>query len=274
MAVREVRRTVPSLRRSGDTHDSEPGSPLSTGEHYTLIGKRALRDSRLGGNSAFEQMAADHLRVVYRTAVRLAGRAHDAEDLAQETFLRAWRSRHTFQPETNAKAWLLRILHNVHVDRFRAGRRMVPVVSELDGPGSAFAMPDTPESLVLAGFMETEVFEALRGLPERFRTCLILADLHGRSHAEIAKGLGVPPGTVMSRLFRARHRLQRSLWSYVRKRRLVVEAERRQQNCPRAIENGQVRMSTTSNTARSALLSTDRGGSTSKARTAIPASAR
>lgn len=105
------------------------------------MGRRALSDRRLGGNSAFEQMVADHLRAVYRAAVRLAGRTQDAEDLVQETLLRAWRSRHTFQPETNAKTWLRRILHNVNVDRFRAGRRMVPTVSELDGPGSAFAMP-------------------------------------------------------------------------------------------------------------------------------------
>ena len=211
----------------------------------TLMERRALGDGRPGGNPAFEQMVADHLRVVYRTAVRLAGRTQDAEDLAQDTFLRAWRSRHTFQPETNAKAWLLRILQNVNIDRFRADRRMVPVVSELDGASSAFAMPDTPESLVLSDVMDAEVFEALRALPERFRTCLILADLGGRSQAEIAKGLGVPPGTVMSRVFRARRRLQRSLRSYVKNRRLVRGIrETAATSLPTRIENGQVRLST------------------------------
>ena len=199
MAQPMVRGPFPLLSRSGYITTRSRRSPL----RGTVIGKRSLRDSRLGGNSAFEQVIADHMRVVYRTAVRLAGRTYDAEDLAQDTFLRAWRSRHTFQPGTNAKAWLLRILHNMNIDRFRARRRMVPTVSELCGLGSAIPMSDTPESLVLAGLMEAEVFEALRGLPERFRTCLILADLHGRSHAEIAKGLGVPLGTVMSRLFRA-----------------------------------------------------------------------
>ncbi|HET9001509.1 MAG TPA: sigma-70 family RNA polymerase sigma factor, partial [bacterium] len=75
------------------------------------MGRRALGDRQLdSNNSAFEQIVADHLRVVYRTAVRLVGRPQDAEDLAQDTFLRAWRSRHTFRPETDAKAWLLRIL--------------------------------------------------------------------------------------------------------------------------------------------------------------------
>jgi RNA polymerase sigma-70 factor, ECF subfamily len=211
----------------------------------TSMERRACGDRRLGGDPAFEQMVADHLPVVYRTAVRLAGRTQDAEDMAQDTFLRAWRSRHTFQPETNAKAWLLRILHNVNIDRFRAGRRMLPVVPELDGSGSAFAMPDTPESLVLPDVMETEVFEALRALPERFRTCLILADLRGRSQAEIAKGLGVPRGTVMSRLFRARRRLQRSLRSYVRNRRLVRGIrETAATSLPARTENGQMRLST------------------------------
>jgi RNA polymerase sigma factor (sigma-70 family) len=117
-------------------------------------------------------------------------------------------------------AWLLRILHNVNIDRFRAAKRMVPTVSELNGLDPAFTVHDTPESLVLAGFMEAEVFEALRGLPERLRTCL-LADLQGLPQAEIAKDLGVPSGTVMSRLFRARQRLQRRLQPYVRNRRLI-----------------------------------------------------
>jgi RNA polymerase sigma-70 factor, ECF subfamily len=212
----------------------------------TLMERRALADRPLGGNPAFEQMVADHLPVVYRTAVRLTGRTQDAEDMAQDTFLRAWRSRHTFEPETNAKAWLLRILHNVNIDRFRAGRRMVPVVSEFDGSGSAFAMPDTLESLVLTDVMETEVFEALRALPERFRTCLILADLLGRSQAEIAKGLGVPRGTVMSRLFRARRRLQRSLRLYVRNRRLLRGIREAAASLPARTENGRVRLSTAS----------------------------
>jgi RNA polymerase sigma-70 factor, ECF subfamily len=240
----------------------------------TVMEKHALGDRRLGGHSVFEQMVADHLGVVYRTAVRLAGRTQDAEDMAQDTFLRAWRSRHTFQPETNGKAWLLRILHNVNVDRFRAGRRMVPVVSEPDGSGLAFAMPDTPESLVLTDVMEAEVFEAVRDLPERFRTCLILADLHGRSQAEIAKGLGVPPGTVMSRLFRARRRLQRSLRSYVRNRRLVRGIrEMAATSPPTRTENGQVRVSTASTIARSAL-SSGPEGSSAKVRTAVPAVAK
>jgi len=185
------------------------------------MGRRSLSDPRLASNSVFEQMLADHLTAVSRTAVRLAGRTQEAQDMTQDTFLRAWRSRHTFRPETNAKAWLLRILHNVNIDRFRAAKRMVPTVSELNGLDPAFTVHDTPESLVLAGFMEAEVFEALRGLPERLRTCLILTALQGLPQAEIAKDLGVPSGTVMSRFFRARQRLQRRLQPYMRNRRLI-----------------------------------------------------
>ena len=196
------------------------------------MGRRALGDRQLdSNNSAFEQIVADHLRVVYRTAVRLVGRPQDAEDLAQDTFLRAWRSRHTFRPETDAKAWLLRILRNASVDRFRAGRRMVPIVSELNGSDSAFAVHATPESLVLAGLLEAEVFDALRCLPERFRTCFILAEMRGLPQAEIARGLGVPRGTVMSRLSRARHRLRRSLGARVRNRRLIRETREQVTTC-------------------------------------------
>ena len=107
MAQPMVRGPFPLPSGSGSITTRSRRSPL----RGTVIGKRSLRDGRLGGNSAFEQVMADQMRVVYRTAVRLAGRTHDAEDLAQDTFLRAWRSRHTFQPGTNAKAWLLRILH-------------------------------------------------------------------------------------------------------------------------------------------------------------------
>ena len=169
-----------------------------------------------GGHSAFEQMVANYQRIVHRTALRLTRHTEDAEDLVQDTLLRAWRSRDTFRPQTNAKAWLLRILHNANVDRFRAGRRTVPTVPELDEHDQAFTVCETPESLVLADSMEAELLDALRALPERFRTCLILADLKGVSQTEIAKGLGVPPGTVMSRLYRARHRLQGRLQASVK----------------------------------------------------------
>ena len=164
----------------------------------------------------FNQMAAEHLDALYRTALRLTGRPHDAEDLVQETYLRAWRSLHTYRPGTNPKAWLFRILHNAHIDRFRASSRTVPTVDELEGQDPAFVVHETPETLVMAGLMDAEVREALGGIPEVFRACLILADLEGFSYQEIAEILGIPRGTVMSRLFRGRRAMRRLLAQYGR----------------------------------------------------------
>jgi len=166
--------------------------------------------------SLFNEMAAQHLDALYRTALRLTGRPQDAEDLVQETYLRAWRSLHTYRPGTNPKAWLFRILHNAHIDRFRASSRAVPTVDELEGQDPAFVVHETPETLVMAGLMDGEVRRALAEIPEVFRACLILADLEGFSYQEIAEILGIPRGTVMSRLFRGRRAMRRLLAQYGR----------------------------------------------------------
>jgi RNA polymerase sigma-70 factor, ECF subfamily len=166
--------------------------------------------------SLFNEMAAQHLDALYRTALRLTGRPQDAEDLVQETYLRAWRSLHTYRPGTNPKAWLFRILHNAHIDRFRASSRAVPTVDELEGQDPAFVVHETPETLVMAGLMDAEVRQALAEIPEVFRACLILADLEGFSYQEIAEILGIPRGTVMSRLFRGRRTMRRLLAQYGR----------------------------------------------------------
>ena len=164
----------------------------------------------------FNEMATQHLDALYRTAVRLTGRPQDAEDLVQETYLRAWRSLHTYRPGTNPKAWLFRILHNAHIDRFRASSRTVPTVDELEGQDPAFVVHETPETLVVSGLVDAEVRKALMEIPEVFRACLILADLEGFSYQEIADILGIPRGTVMSRLFRGRRAMRRLLTQYGR----------------------------------------------------------
>jgi RNA polymerase sigma-70 factor (ECF subfamily) len=164
----------------------------------------------------FNEMATQHLDSLYRTALRLSGRPQDAEDLVQETYLRAWRSLHTYKPGTNPKAWLFRILHNAHIDRFRASSRTVQTVDELEGQDPAFVVHETPESLVMAGLMDAEVRQALMEIPEVFRACLVLADLEGFSYQEIADILGIPRGTVMSRLFRGRRAMRLALGKYGR----------------------------------------------------------
>jgi RNA polymerase sigma-70 factor, ECF subfamily len=199
-------------------------------EHRTMtasapppLGLRGLeKPATLGGMpqaaeaSLFNEMATQHLDALYRTALRLTGRPQDAEDLVQETYLRAWRSLHTYRPGTNPKAWLFRILHNAHIDRFRMSSRTVPTVDELEGQDPAFVVHETPETLVVSGLMDAEVRQALMDIPEVFRACLILADLEGFSYQEIADILGIPRGTVMSRLFRGRRAMRRLLTKYGR----------------------------------------------------------
>ncbi len=170
----------------------------------------------------FEGMVTDHLDALYRTALRLTGRPQDAEDLVQETFLRAWRSLHTYRPGTNPKAWLFRILHNARIDRYRASTRAVQTVDEMEGQDPAFVVTETPESSVMAGVMDAEVRQALMNLPEMFRACLILADLEGFSYQEIADILGIPRGTVMSRLFRGRRAMRKALAGYGREHGYVA----------------------------------------------------
>jgi RNA polymerase sigma-70 factor, ECF subfamily len=199
-------------------------SPAGAGAVRTLLPRGrlgnpapALPDTRVSPEAALlDEMVQTHLDALYRTALRLTGRPQDAEDLVQETFLRAWRSLHTYRAGTNPKAWLFRILHNAHIDRYRASSRTVPTVDEIEGQDPAFVVEETPESLVADTVMEAEVRDALMQLPEVFRTCVVLADLEGFSYQEIADTLGIPRGTVMSRLFRGRRAMRKALSAYGR----------------------------------------------------------
>jgi len=198
----------------GATASAPPAPPIGMGgsQRPGALGQGPGADEA----ALFNEMATQHLDALYRTAVRLTGRPQDAEDLVQETYLRAWRSLHTYRPGTNPKAWLFRILHNAHIDRFRASSRTVPTVDELEGQDPAFVVHETPETLVVSGLVDTEVRKALMEIPEVFRACLILADLEGFSYQEIADILSIPRGTVMSRLFRGRRAMRRLLTQYGR----------------------------------------------------------
>ena len=169
----------------------------------------------------FEGMFTSHLDALYQTALRLTRRPHDAEDLVQEAYLRAWRSLRRYRRNTNAKAWLFRILYHAHIDRYRAGTRTVSTVEELGEQDPAFVAHDTPESVVLSGVIDDEIRQAFMDLPEVFQTCVILADVKGLSYQEIAEILGVPRGTVMSRLFRGRRAMRRALMGYGREQGYV-----------------------------------------------------
>ncbi len=167
----------------------------------------------------FTVLAERYRRDIYRAALRTAPNFAAAEDLTQETFLRAWRYFHTFQAGRNARAWLLRILRNASVDAYRKAKREPEFVDQtnLDDPylfarvqeGEELGRRDNPEEIVLREIMDADVERALKSLPEAFREPVILADLNGFSCKQIAAVLGVPIGTVMSRLFRGRRSIAR-----------------------------------------------------------------
>ena len=178
----------------------------------------------------FEQQALSFLDALYRTGLRMTRSEADAEDLVQETYIRAFRFRDQFTPGTNMKAWLFRILTNTFINAYRR-KATQPQTTELDdveestlhrhmtGTG-AEASPE-PERVVLDSMVDGEIREALEELPEHFRT-VVLLDVEGFAYKEIAEVLDIPIGTVMSRLHRGRKFLQRRLYDLARERGIAA----------------------------------------------------
>jgi RNA polymerase sigma-70 factor (ECF subfamily) len=164
--------------------------------------------------SGFEQEALPHLDTLYRVALRLTGEASAAEDLVQETMLRALRAWHSFLPGSNARAWLVTILRNQFINGWRAHRRTPAAVAVDAIPELPDASDPDPEGRFFRDLVDEEVLAAVDALPEDFREVLVLSDMEGLPYAEIAVALGVPVGTVKSRLFRARRILQGRLRRY------------------------------------------------------------
>lgn len=162
-------------------------------------------ESEAQRHERFEREALPHMRVLYGSAYRLTGNAHDAEDLVQETFLRAYRAFASFTPGTHMRAWLFTILHRTRTDAFRrAGRTPVTVDVENYDVGVAPAQ----EALASGG---EAIARALQALPEHFRAAVVLRDVQDLSYGEIAQALDVPIGTVMSRIHRGRALLRQAL---------------------------------------------------------------
>jgi RNA polymerase sigma-70 factor (ECF subfamily) len=165
----------------------------------------------------FEAEALPHLDAVFRYARTLAGDATVAEDLTQETMLKAFKAWHRFRPGSNVRAWLLTILRNTFINEYRRRQHEGnPVDMMAIEPFAVFSeVQDVdPEGRFFASIVDEEVLQAIRELPDEFREVLLLSDAESLSYAEIADMLGIPVGTVKSRLFRARHALQRTLYDY------------------------------------------------------------
>ncbi len=154
----------------------------------------------------FESEVMPHARSLYGTALRLTRSPQDAEDLVQETLLRAYRGFAGYRPNSNARAWLYTILHRVRTDALRKRGRS-PQTTELADDGPAVA-PEH-EAVLTAG--NEDVQRALSEVPEVFRSALVLRDVEEFSYEEIARILGVPVGTVMSRIHRGRASLRKTL---------------------------------------------------------------
>jgi len=194
------------------------------------------REHTAEDRARFEAMVGQHLDGLFGASLRLTRNRTRAEDLLQETFLRAWRSFHTFRPGTNVRAWLYRILMNAYIDGYRKSEREPEVVDQEDvdefylysrvHESEDYRRAGNPEEVLLNSLMDADVKGALQSLPEAFRSVVILADIEGFSYKEIAEILGIPIGTVMSRLHRGRRQLQVKLWEYARRAHYVGAEQR------------------------------------------------
>lgn len=188
----------------------------------------------MADRARFSELAMEHMGALYTAALRMTRNPADAEDLVQETYLKAYRAFDTFTEGTNLRAWLYRILTNTYINSYRAAKRR-PEVSDVEdvedlylyrkvagdgtGPGGRSA-----EEEVLNGITDDEVKAALESLPDNFRMAVLLADVEGFSYKEIADITCVPIGTVMSRIHRGRRALQKALVDYAESRGLVGSA--------------------------------------------------
>ena len=188
----------------------------------------------MADQATFADQAMPYMNALYATAVRMTRNAADAEDLVQETYLRAYRGFGGFQEGTNLKAWLFRILTNTYINIYRAKKRRFEE-SALDeaedlylyrrlGGLEAVTAGRSAEDELLDWFSDAEVKDAVEGLPENFRLPVLLADIEGFSYKEIAEILDIPIGTVMSRLHRGRKALQKKLYDYAATRNLLPDA--------------------------------------------------
>jgi RNA polymerase sigma-70 factor (ECF subfamily) len=185
--------------------------------------------------ATFADQAMDHMSSLYTAALRMTRNPSDAEDLVQETYLKAYRAFNSFQEGTNLKAWLYKILTNTFINSYRAKKRR-PEESDLDdvedlylyrrlGGLEAATAGRSAEDEVLDHFTDDDVKGALEALPEQFRMAVLLADVEGFSYKEIADILDIPIGTVMSRLHRGRKALQKALLEFGIERGLAVRGD-------------------------------------------------
>ena len=166
----------------------------------------------------FQRQALQHLDALYNFAMYLSKKPSEADDLVQETYLRAFRFSHKFQPGTHLRAWLFQILRNTFLTFYRLRERESAIAEDGVPDWDVPMFHDTPENDGAAMEAHTDLERAMRHLPEEFRTVLLLAEVEGMPLEEVARAMACPVGTVKSRIFRAKERLRVLLRDYEQKR--------------------------------------------------------
>lgn len=181
----------------------------------------------------FESLTMPYLDALYNTALRMTRSPQDAEDLVQETYLKAYRHYDKFEEGTNLKAWLFRIMKNTFINNYRK-KQARPIESDFADIEESMEHRLTtpwgkaildPEAELLVQVVDAGVEEALKELPEDYRMAVMLADLEHFSYKEIAEILDIPLGTVMSRLYRGRKLLEQAMLDYARRRGYIRDDE-------------------------------------------------
>lgn len=188
----------------------------------------------MADQASFAQAAMPLMDQLYSAALRMTRNAADAEDLVQETYLKAYRGYERFQEGTNLKAWMYRILTNSYINRYRAKQRR-PDESDIADVedmylyrrlgGEHSDLGTSAEDSFLSSVTDGAVKAAIEAIPENFRIAVLLADVEGFAYKEIAEILEIPIGTVMSRIHRGRKALEKQLHEYAGERNLLPDAE-------------------------------------------------
>jgi RNA polymerase sigma-70 factor (ECF subfamily) len=199
---------------------------LESNEVFAEMTTQPAESRRNPERARFEVAAMPYLDALYNTALRLARNPEDAEDLVQETYLKAYRAYDQFTPGTNLKAWLFKILKNTFINEYRK-RQAAPPASDFAAFEESFESelaPEAggqiknPEEEALERAFDENVQRALDELPPDYRMAVLLADIEGFSYREVAEILEIPVGTVMSRLYRGRKLLEEVMLAYAHRR--------------------------------------------------------